>query len=312
MTQWKREPTTAAETLAHLRDLPLDFAPGEAFRYSNSGYIMLGDIVARISGLPYGAFVTENIFQPLGMHDSGYDSNSAIIPHRAAGYVPGPDGLRNAPYIDMQVPGGAGGLYSTTHDLLRWTTGLFGGKLLSPESLHTMITPYKNDYACGLVVKTVERRKLIEHGGGIDGFNSELAYYPDEGLTVVVLANVNGSAPASLGGQLARVAFGEAVTLPTERQAVNVPVDVLRQYVGVYQLAPGVTNTIRLVDDHLTTQLPHQPAFPIFPESETKFFLKVVEAQVEFVRDASGKVTHLVMYQNGAQHTAQRISDTVP
>jgi CubicO group peptidase (beta-lactamase class C family) len=305
--KWKREPDAAAETLARIRDLPLDFEPGEEFRYSNSGYIMLGYIVELASEQSYEAFLTENIFKPVGMKDSGYDSNSAIIPHRASGYTPGPSGLVNATYIDMRVPGGAGALYSTTHDLLLWTRSLFGGKVLSPESLETMTTPFKDDYACGLFVKTVDGRKVIAHGGGIDGFNSELAYYPDEGLTVVVLANVNGSAASEMAGQLPKVAFGEPVTLPGEREATDVPTDILRQYVGAYQLAPNVTNTIRLVDDHLTTQLPNQPEIPLFPESETKFFLKVVNAQVEFFKDASGRVTHLIIYQNGRQQTAQRV-----
>jgi hypothetical protein len=110
-----------------------------------------------------------------------------------------------------------------------------------------------------------------------------------------------------MAGQLPKVAFGETVLLPGEREATNVPTDILRQYVGSYHLASNVTNTIRLVDDHLTTQFPNQPEIPLFPESETKFFLKVVDAQVEFFKDASGRVTHLIIYQSGRQQTAQRV-----
>ena len=127
----KLSPETPAQTIAHLADKPLEFEPGAQFKYSNTGYVLLGWIVELVSGQSYGAFVREHLFQPLGMNDSGYDSNTAIIPQRAAGYVPGPGGLTNAPYVDMHVPHGAGALYSTAADLHRWTQGLFGGKVLS-------------------------------------------------------------------------------------------------------------------------------------------------------------------------------------
>ena len=107
----KLAPLDPAKALERLRDLPLEFVPGEKFRYSNSGYVLLGYIVERVSGQSYEAFLRENILKPLGMDDSGCDSNTAVIPQRASGYVGGPQGLTNAPYIDMHVPGGAGALY---------------------------------------------------------------------------------------------------------------------------------------------------------------------------------------------------------
>jgi CubicO group peptidase (beta-lactamase class C family) len=305
----KLSPLTPAKLVEAFRDRPLEFTPGEKFNYSNSGYVLLSAIIERVSGQSYAAFVQENIFKPLGMIDSGYDSNSAVIPRRAAGYVPSEEGPLNAPYIDMHVPLGAGALYSTTHDLLRWEQGLFGGKLLSAASLQKMTTPYKSDYAFGLLVHTAGGHKIIDHAGGIEGFNAQLSYYPETKLSVIVLANTNGSAPFELGSQLASVAFGESVKLGSERKSIEVPVETLQSYVGVYQLAPRITNTIRLVDGHLTTQLSGQRPLPIFAESETKFFLKVVDAQVEFFKDATGKVTHLVQYQAGREQKADRISN---
>jgi len=307
----KLSPEIPAQTMAHIRDKPLDFPPGEKFKYSNTGYVLLGWIVEVASGQSYETFLQEHIFQPLGMNDSGYDSNTAILPQRAAGYAPGPHGLTNAIYIDMHVPGGAGALYSTTGDLLLWTQGLFGGKLLTPASLEKMTTPFKSNYAFGLTVTNAHGRKSIAHNGGIDGFNSRVAYFPESKVTVVVLSNVAGPAFAELGGQLEALAFGETVTLAAERKPVEVPAAVLQHYVGVYQLNPGITNTVRLTDGQLTTQLSGQPAFPLFPESEKKFFLKVVEAQVEFVSDEQGRVTHLFQYQGGRTQKALRISDTV-
>src|SRR5205823_8275977 len=117
------------------RDKPLDFEPGTSWSYSNSGYVLLGYLVERISGGKYETFVRDNIFTPLGMKESGYDANAAVIPHRAAGYVAAGGRFENAGFINMTVPHGAGALYSTTEDLLTWEQGLFGGKLLRPASL---------------------------------------------------------------------------------------------------------------------------------------------------------------------------------
>jgi CubicO group peptidase (beta-lactamase class C family) len=197
--------TPLTKTIAMVRDKPLDFFPGEKMSYSNSGYILLGYVIEKVTGDTYERFVRTNIFTPLGMNDSGYDSNSAIIDRRAAGYSPSPDGPINAGYIHMSVPHAAGALYSTTEDLLRWERGLFGGKVVSAASVKKMTTPFKNNYALGVVVQTVDGRTVVQHGGGIDGFNTFLAYYPDEKLTVIVLANINGQAPNAIASKLAAV-----------------------------------------------------------------------------------------------------------
>lgn len=308
---WKLLPEGPEQTFGHIRDLPLEFTPGEQHKYSNSGYVLLGWIIERVSGQRYGEFLRENIFAPLGMNDSGYDEATALVPPRAAGYVPGPGGPVNAPFVDMHVPHGAGALYSTAADLLRWTQGLFGGKLLTAASLEKLTTPFKNNYAFGLGVSRPGSRKSYSHGGGIEGFNAHLAYFPEGKVTVVVLANVNGPAFTQLGAQLAALAFEERVVLASERREIEVPAAGLQRYVGVYRLTPTTTNTIRFADGRLTTQLTGQSAFPIYPESERKFFLKVVDAQIEFVTDGQGRVTHLLQHQGGGTLKAPRISDTV-
>jgi CubicO group peptidase (beta-lactamase class C family) len=197
-----------------VRDKPLDFFPGEKMSYSNSGYVLLGYVIEKVSGGSYEQFVQDNIFTPLEMKDSGYDSNSAIIARRAAGYAPSPKGPVNAGYIHMSIPHAAGALYSTTEDLLRWEQGLFGGKIVSAASLQKMTTPFKNDYALGVVVQTTEGRTVVQHGGGIDGFNTFLAYYPADKLTVVVLANINGPAPGAIAAKLATVVHSGTAQKP--------------------------------------------------------------------------------------------------
>jgi CubicO group peptidase (beta-lactamase class C family) len=290
---------TPEQLVARFRDKPLEFQPGEKWSYSNSGYVLLGYLIEKISQQSYRQFVQESIFNPLGMKDSGYDSNSEIILHRPSGYTPGPNGVTNAGYIDMTIPLSAGALYSTTEDLLRWEQGLMGGKLLSPVSLEKMTTPFKNDYAFGLWVHTANGHKLIDHGGGIEGFNTFLAYYPEDKLTVVVLANLNGHAPEVIASKLAAVAHGENVVLPSERKEVAVSPATLAKYVGTYKLMPDFDILITLEGGQLMTQATGQPKFPLFAESETKFFLKVVDAEVEFFKNDKGEVTHIILHQGG-------------
>ncbi len=303
--------TPLSKIIATVRGKPLDFFPGEKMLYSNSGYILLGHIIETVSGGSYEKFVQDNIFTPLGMKDSGYDSNSAIIARRASGYVPSPKGPLNAGYIHMSVPHAAGALYSTTEDLLRWEQALFGGKVLSPASLQKMITPFKGDYALGVAVHTADGRKVIDHAGGIDGFNTFLAYFPDDKLTVAVLANINGPTPGAIATKLATIVHGGTILNPTDRQAVTLPNASLEKFVGTYKLGPGVTMWVRVEDDHLTTQLSGQPQLPLFAESEKRFFFRVVDAQIDFDVDAAGEVTAAILHQNGRDLRATRTSKTI-
>jgi CubicO group peptidase (beta-lactamase class C family) len=309
----KLEPfaATPEQLVARFRDKPLDFAPGEKWSYSNSGYVLLGYLIEKITGDSYEKFVQENIFKPLDMKDSGYDSNTAVIRRRAAGYDVGKNGYENSGFVHMSIPLSAGALYSTTEDLLKWELGLFGGKLLKPASLEKMITPFKNNYAFGLSVETVGGHKRISHGGGIEGFVTELDYYPDEKLTVVVLENVTRSVPpGEIAGKLAALARGEQVKLPGERKEITLDSKVLSRYVGAYQMPGGPVMLIALEGHQLTGKLGNQPALEIFPESETMFFLKVVDAEIEFPKtDAEGKASQLTLHQNGRDMPAKRLDD---
>ena len=289
---------TPEKLVEWFRDKPLEFEPGTKWNYSNSGYILLGYLIEKISGQSYSDFVQQNIFTPLGMKDSGYDSNSTIIAHRAAGYTPGKSSPVNAGFVHMSIPFSAGALYSTTEDLLRWEQGLFGGKVLKAESLAKMTTPFKQDYAFGLAVSTNNGHKMIAHDGGIEGFNTALAYYPDDKLVVAVLANLNGPA-GQIAGNLAKVAHGEKVVLPTERKEITVSPEILKQYVGTYELTPKFSLAITLEDGQLVSQGTNQGKVPMYAESETMFFLKLVDAQIEFVKNEKGEVTNMVLHQNG-------------
>jgi CubicO group peptidase (beta-lactamase class C family) len=293
-------PTTPENLVAHFRDRPLEFQPGEKWNYSNAGYVLLGYLIEKISGQSYSEFVQQNIFNPLGMKDSGYGSNSAIIAHRGAGYTPTANGPVNAELVDMTIPFSSGALYSTTEDLLKWEQGLFGGKVLSKASLTKMTTPFKQDYAFGLEISANYGYKVIEHDGAVEGFNTELAYYPDDKLVIAVLGNLNGPFPYEIAWKLADIVHGVKIVPASERKEITLPSKVLSNYVGTYDYpVPGFSMAITLEQDHLMTQVTGQKKFPLFAEAETQFFFKLVDAQVEFFKNAQGQVTHLVLHQDG-------------
>jgi CubicO group peptidase (beta-lactamase class C family) len=303
---YRLSPSPVAKTVALLKDRPLEFTPGAEMRYSNSGYVLLGYLIERISGQSYAAFLRDNIFTPLGMMDTGYDVHAEITERRASGYAAAQGGFANAPYVDMTIPHAAGALYSTTEDLRRWTQGLFGGKLLTPASLEKMTMPFKNDYALG--VSSIKRngQTAITHGGAIEGFNTNLTFYPADRTTVVVLGNVSGPAPAQIAAQIGAVLYGGPVALPASRTEVQLSPEVLAEYAGTYPLAPDFTLTIAARDGALISRATGQPEIPLYAEAKDKFFARALDAQVEFVRSDDGRVDALILRQGPTEIRATR------
>ncbi len=289
-------PGTPDKMIFH--DKPLNFQPGEKWSYVNMGFLVLGYLIEKISGQTYEEFLKENIFQPLGMNDSGLESNVTIIPHRAIGYWPGNDGMENAERPDPRIGFASGAIYSTTEDLLRWEDGLFGGKLLSPAAFHKMITPFRNDYACGLFAKRVNGRPMIEHNGDNIGFNADMAYYPDEGLAIIVLANQNGQAMGKIATALAAAVHREPVPPPDIHKQVSLPPAMLTRCAGTYEFSDGPTE-IAPERNHLIARFTSGQTLAFFPESETRFFSKVFDVELVFTQDDKGQCTVLTWRQNG-------------
>jgi CubicO group peptidase (beta-lactamase class C family) len=300
-------PVTMESLVARFKDKPLDFKPGEKMSYSNSGYVALGHIIEKVAGESYESFLQKNIFGPLQMSGSGYDSHDTIMKNRATGYS-FRDGKRiNSEYLDMTIPHAAGALYSTVEDLFAWNEALFSDKLLSAKSREAMMTVDKNDYAYGLAVTQQHNRKMVFHGGGINGFSTFLARFPEEKVTIVVLRNADyGAGPNKISQDLAAIVLGGKYEIPRERVAIKIDPKILDAYVGQYEFPTTFIITITKEGDSLMAQATGQPKFELFPESEIKFFYKVIDAQVTFVKDDKNAITHLILHQGG-DHKAKKI-----
>src|SRR5215470_11099657 len=193
----------------------------------------------------------------------------------------------------------------TTEDLLRWEEGLFSARLVSPGSLRKMTTPFKSDYACGLYAKRVNGHLMIEHDGNNIGFNSDMAYYPEERITVIVLANLNGTVTSEMTRALAAVANGETAPAPSIHKEISLSREVLARYVGTYQF-PNYSLRMMPEGNHLLVEFDNGGTLPVFPESETKFFSKPWPIQFEFSKNANGEFTVLRRHEDGKEESGAK------
>jgi CubicO group peptidase (beta-lactamase class C family) len=190
--EYKKQFASPSNIIDRLRNLPLDFTPGEKHSYSNSGYILLGYIIEKASSYPYALYLQVKIFEPLGMINTGYDNNRLVIKDRAQGYS---NSTTNADYIDMSVPYAAGGLYSTVEDLSLWDQALYTEKLVPQSLLEDMFTPFApipgstDSYGYGWMISNAFNQQLIFHTGGIEGFVTIIDRYPESKVVIIILGN---------------------------------------------------------------------------------------------------------------------------
>ena len=236
----ERTDPTLAEVVGLFKELPPDFAPGERYLYSNSGYVLLGAIIEALSGMAYRTFLLERFFRRLGMRQTRYLYDEPIVAKRARGYSQGPKGVENARTMSMTLPHAAGALGSTVGDLLTWSQALRSGLAVTTQSYAEMIEPARlndgslNEYGFGLIGLTFRDRPTITHLGGINGFATMMAHFPEDDLTVVVLSNLDSFPVERALLALAR----RALDLPdlSARPRISVIANDLAGCVGQYRI----------------------------------------------------------------------------
>ena len=201
-----RDPYGPEAFVELFKDKELDFTPGKQFNYSNSGYFLLGVIIEKLTGKTYEQMLHDNILGPLGMDDTGFDHHADILKNRATGYEKRGRDFVNSPYLDMSIPYSAGSMYSTVEDLYLWDQALYTNKLLTKEYMKLFFQPddlpaYGGmNYAYGWLIgeeaigNTEETLSVTTHGGGINGFNTNISRSISD-QSLVVLLNNTGSAP---------------------------------------------------------------------------------------------------------------------
>ena len=216
-----RESYTPDELIEVVAGLPLEFEPGTSWAYNNSGYFILGRIIENVTGEEYDDVLRERLLEPLGLDDSGYDFHDEIQPREASGYEHTLAGYQHAAYLDSSLPYAAGMMYSTVRDLYRWDRALYDGAtpFERMETKELWYTPGLMDYAYGWSVRDEQigeegpTVRVIEHGGGINGFSTAFVRYPDEQNMIAVIDNTQGNADG-LAAQIARVLYDQPTELP--------------------------------------------------------------------------------------------------
>ncbi len=318
---WNIDTSQAPDTAALIKAIEShapDFAPGESWSYSNSGYMLLGAVLENITHEPWHVAIHDLLTGPLGLRHTDFFADSTLVPNRASGYSRDDSGTIVHPsYVNIAGPAAAGALTSNVDDLYRWMRALAGGRVL-PAPLFAQMSSAKTmrdgtsvHYGYGLMLGTVRGEPVIEHNGGIEGFASQLTYFPAEQVTVVVLVNTDAGQPnpRSLAHRLGAIAIGHPY--PALEPIAPAPATLAR-IAGDYRIDADATRSIAVDGGMLTMQRTRGPKRPIaiasgdrlfFPHDGTDYF--------QVVRDARGDVTALDYYVDGMP-PAQREARIAP
>jgi CubicO group peptidase (beta-lactamase class C family) len=302
-----REDLGTEKLIDVFKDLPVDFPPGTDWKYSSSGYILLGAIIEKVTGKSWHAAVHDLLLAPLALKDTAYDDGATPIARRAAGYSVDASGrVVNAPYISMTQAAAAGALVSTADDLLRWMRALHTGRVLEPDSYRfmTSVVPTRSghptDYACGIGTLRVRGEPAFQHVGRDPGYMSETLYVAKPAVSVVVLLNTD-SPRADISVVAARLAATAMGRPYPQRHPVTLTRAQMDALAGVYQRGTTGRRTIRVRDGRLYTQRDGGNEHPLRAASANELYFDEVLDYFTVTRDKSGRVVALEEFPNGEE-----------
>jgi CubicO group peptidase (beta-lactamase class C family) len=418
--------------IKHFHSGDLQFEPGTQFAYNNTGYYLLGAIAEKVTGKKLGQLLKERILTQLGMTNTASEDDEIVVDKKASGYLKFGKSYRLEPYFFMPNALGAGQMYSTVEDMLKWDQALYTNKILSKESKEKMFTPYLANYGYGwgiatdTIKGTNEITKVTQHSGGINGFNTLFIRLLKNKQMIAIFSNAGNAPLNEMAGEIINILYNQKFNYPKkpisdviadviDKDGINAAIDkyrklkesendnydfsenqlntlgysylqkgdvdialavfklnieaypkafnpydsyaealmtkgeneesiqyykksleinpgntngidqlkklgveykaeelkidnsVLSKYEGQFQLAPSFIITIRVDGNKIFAQATGQSEFEIFPSSETKFYYKVVNAQIEFVKNDESNFNKLILYQNNREMPAERI-----
>jgi D-alanyl-D-alanine carboxypeptidase len=293
------------EIIALTENEPLEFVPGTKFKYCNGGYVILGHIIERLSGQAYEDYIRTKIFLPLGLSNTGYEHVETIIPQRVQGYRYKNNRIENAAYIAMSLPFAAGSIYSTLDDLLAWQRALRAAKPISVAARDLMFADHGHGYGFAWGIQRQFSRRQFVHAGGINGFSVQLAHYPDDDLTIIVLANIQAAPVQKIGRDLAALYFG----VPDEDCDMVLDAALLADYVGAYRFGPE--RILRVTQDgaRLFIEADEHSKQELFARDDHNFICKMIDWQVSFEADGVEQANRIILRCNGKEQSGVRISE---
>lgn len=284
------------DVLRDLNSMELSHAPGTAYAYSNGGYSVLAAIIEQASSMSYGDFLSDRIFNPLGMSSTSHDDPVPAVPNRVPGYNPwGARALQQAIPPSAAYTTGSGSLWSSAADLLTWNNALYGGRLLTRASYTKLTRDYGNAYGYGVSIYDRFGRGVLGHDGRLSGYSSDIARYLNEKTTIVVLSNVQSVALGEIRRSVAAVVFDEVIDPPSGRIFSDKPsAESLAEMAGVYSFGPNLDVTISLENGRLLARANEGGESELVPLADGTWFSRVLYATVRFGRDGSGRVSQLI------------------
>lgn len=251
-----RVESKAIDLIKIISSAPLEFNPGDQYKYSNSPYIILGGILEQVTGMTYAEMLQQFIFEPLGMRKSYFTDVANIKGDKAKGYFSRPDSYAPAPDVNHTLMFTAGGIWSTVGDLAKWNEALYGDKLISRKNIELAFTPnllntgMDTGYGFGFRSCEINGEKSIEHGGGIFGYNSYGIRIESEGAYVIILSNFEGGNKyADLAAQVAAIAIDKPYM--KSEKGKNISPKKLKRLTGQYLQENGDTLIVALKNDQL-------------------------------------------------------------
>jgi CubicO group peptidase (beta-lactamase class C family) len=322
-----KDPIIWADLIGEIKESPYDFEPGELWSYNNSGYFILGYLVEEVSGTSFEGYLKREIFEPLGMLNTGVYDNSVNYMDEAIGYSWENQEIALALDWDMTWAGGAGNMYSTVEDLNKWNEALFSGKVLGKDMMLEAMTPVKlnngeeatafgSTYGYGWAFSEYRDQKVIGHSGGLHGFSTNLLRFPELDATICVLTNAMPARyidPSAMSFELADLFFMDELAVQSSfSENVVVNKDVFSDYIGHYEYPGGGIFTVSIEGEELFGAFPGNPRIKLFPQKEQIFYLKDINATLTFFRDSNGQTTHLEHQQSGQTIRAKKVEIEVP
>jgi len=290
----------------------LNFDPGQEYLYCNTGYTLLAVIVEKLTGQSFRQYTEANIFKPLSMTNTHFhDDHEMIVKNRAYSYAPDSShGFRAS--VLSYANAGATSLFTTVEDLAKWVQNFEDGRVggaAAIEQMHQqgiLNNGEKISYAFAIVIGNYRGLRTIAHSGADAGFRSHLIRFPDQKFAVAILSNLATFDPARRARQVADIYLADQLLPEKPKIEVKLTPAMLDSYVGKYLLQSGLVITVTKENGRLMSQATRQPRYELFPESEAKFFMRAIDAQISFHRDETGKVTELTLHQNNQNTPAKK------